>query len=342
MEIFDFSSRISQKRLAEFADYIITLQGQIPFRVSARGWCYLLEQRGLANKGQFDKIEAAINRCRRYGLVPIDFVAEEQARAFSGIDVPEERSPLEWLASYLYDILNCEEYYNPDWWDGEEYYIQMVVEKIDIRTLFEPLCRRYHIPIANSKGWSSMLQRADYSRRFAEAENKGLQCVLLYFGDHDPDGLRISDFLRRNLEDLKYIVWRDGLHGYDPESLIIERFGLNYNTIKDLNLTWIDNLITGRGKDLAHPSHKNFTQPYVRNYISKYGRRKCEANALVTQPNEAADLAFAAITKYLGEDAEERFERKRDSIAEEIEGFRRRTGLRSTILDAIDSIPKEE
>jgi hypothetical protein len=139
----------------------------------------------------------------------------------------------------------------------------MVVEKIDLKTLFGPICDVYHIPIATSKGWSSVSQRAEYARRFKEAEDDGLKCVLLYCGDHDPDGLRISDFLRGNLEQLRYIRWGDGTDGYDPSNLIIDRFGLNYDFIEANNLTWIENLITGSGGNLADPGHPNFHLPYV-------------------------------------------------------------------------------
>lgn len=100
--------------------------------------------------------------------------------------------------------------------------------QIDLKTLFKELCRALHIPIATSKGWSSILQRAEYAKRYLDAEKQGLKCVLLYCGDHDPDGLRISDFLRGNLEDLKNVVWSDETKGYDPHDLIIDRFGLNH------------------------------------------------------------------------------------------------------------------
>jgi len=56
----------------------------------------------------------------------------------------------------------------------------MLVEKIDLKSLFGPVCWDYHIPIATSKGWSSMLQRAEYARRFKQAENMGLKCVTGY------------------------------------------------------------------------------------------------------------------------------------------------------------------
>ena len=340
--MFDMSSRMTRKRLQEFADMLKKLQMDIGFKVSSRGWCYQLEQFGLIDKSQFDLVNRWINRCRKEGYLPIDFVAEETARKFSGVEVPTAESPISYMRTYLEAALDCKYWYTPDWWDGEEFYIQMVVEKIDLKTLFQPVCERYHIPIATSKGWASILQRAEYARRFKEAEERGLKCVLLYAGDHDPDGLRISEFIRKNLEDLRYIEWEDGMEGYDPEYLIIDRFGLNYDFIVKNKLTWIENLITGSGKDLASPTHKNHYMPYVQEYLRKYGARKCEANALVVRPKEARELCRSAIEAYLGTDALSRFREKRNKIFQEVESFHERTGLKKAIKTAIEIIDEEE
>lgn len=327
--------------LEDFAAQIEALSREIGFRLSARGWCYQLEGFGLVNKAEFDKVERVINRCRGNGLLPVDFTAEEEGRRFSGVEEPEDMTPPQFMRRYLDAALDCEEMYTPDWWEGEEFYIQLIVEKIDLKTLFQPVCEDFHIPIATSKGWSSMLQRAEYARRFAEAEGKGLQCVLLYCGDHDPDGSRISDFLRKNLEDLKDIVWSDGTPGYDPADLTIERFGLNYDFIAQHGLTWIDNLITGTKRDLASPEHPNHFLPYVQDYLAAYGPRKCEANALVVRPSQAMQLVTQAIEGYLGTGALARFEEKRQKVRDELDTFRKDTGLRESIEAAIRVIDGE-
>jgi len=321
--------------LVSFAEELKRLDRQIGFKVSARGWCYQLEQFRLVNKDEFNRVENIINTCREKGLLPIDFIAEEEGRKFSGIEEPTEETPERFLASYLEATLHCEEWYTPNWWDGEEYYIQMLVEKIDLKTLFEPICEQYHIPIATSKGWSSMLQRAEYTRRFYEAENEGLKCVLLYCGDHDPDGLRISEFIRSNLEDLNNITWSDGTPGYDPVNLIIDRFGLNYDFITTNNLTWIDNLITGSGKNLADPMHPNHPMSYVQQYLSEVGARKCEANALVVRPQESRHMVEDVITRYLGEDALSRFEERRQQIRDQLSELREQTGLIAKVNEII-------
>ena len=84
-----------------------------------------------------------------------------------------------------------------------------------------------------------------------EAEEKGLLPVMLYCGDHDPDGLRIGDNYSKMMRDIKNTWFRDGKIGYNPINLHIERFGLNGDWIEENNLTWIDNLITGSGKNLS-------------------------------------------------------------------------------------------
>ncbi|MHC4301022.1 MAG: hypothetical protein ACYS7Y_27420, partial [Planctomycetota bacterium] len=336
-----FSQKLNKQRLAQFAALLKQMSRKIGFRVSSRGWCYLLEQGGAINKDQFNKVESWVNRCRRDGLIPIDFVADESARQFQGVEVPTDQTPGEWLNVYLDAATDCENNYDVDWWHGERYYIQMVVEKIDLVTLFEPVCRQYHIPIANSKGWSSMLQRAEYSRRFKEARQRGLKCVLLYCGDHDPDGLRISTHLRNNLQALRDIKWRDGWRGYDPHDLTIDRFGLNYDFIQQHGFSWINNLITGSGRNLASPEHRNYHDEYVQDYLETVGARKCEANALVTKPKIAASLCRGAIEKYLGPDAKGRFRARRGAVCEYMAELRERTGVSEFLTKASETIADE-
>ena len=342
-----------EAELIEFSANLLRIGATIGFKVSARGWCYLLEGFHLINKNQFDRVESAVNECRDKGYLPIDFVPEDAPRVFKGVEEPTEESPVGYMKRYLEGALSCQEWYTPDWWEDEEYYIQMVVEKVDLMTLFEPVCKAYHIPIATGRGWSSKLQRALYARRFKEAEEIGLKCVLLYCGDHDPDGLRISEFLRKNLWDLRNVCFHDDYGGYDPggkiyksgilisdepERLIIKRFGLNYDFIIEHNLSWIDNLITASGKNLADPLHKNNHLEYVQNYLRDVGERKCEATAIVTIPEIALELCTNVIENYLGGDVLDRFEAKRQRIRDELDDFREETGITDPISRVIEII----
>jgi len=339
---FDLNQKAMDTSLREFAAKLQELSARIGFKVSARGWCYQMEQERLINKDQFDKVAGWINKCRKLGILPIDFTAEEEGRQFSGVEIPDDDTPVRYMARYVRAAIEAEDYYTPNWWDGEQYYIQMLVEKIDLKTLFSPVCEKYHIPIATSKGWSSMLQRATYAKRFQEAKDKGLQPVLLYCGDFDPDGLRISEFIRSNLDDLKDVTWEDGTEGYDPADLEIVRFGLNRDFIEKHKLTWINNLITGSKLNLADPSHKNHKMPYVQEYIRTVGVRKCEANAIVPMQKIARELVESSIIEFLGDEAEDRFAQKREEVKEELDAFRKKTGLDVSLKAALKLIEKEK
>lgn len=350
---FDFTKKFTKRQLTQFAEILQDMSSEIGFKVSSRGWCYLMEQAGHINKIQFDKVDNAINKCRKEGLLPVDFVADDGARVFSGVEEPDDGDIIDTLRWMLRDVLDGDKFFTPDWWDGEEYYIQILVEKVDLKTLFEPVCNKYHIPIANAKGWSSILQRAEYARRFKEAEERGLKCVLLYCGDHDPDGLRISDAIMKNLQQIQEVTWSDDTEGYDPSNLIIKRFGLNYDFIIANNYTWIDNLMSQGGElarvvdgkivaglktkgDHKGKPHQNFKLPYLQSYVKQFGVRKCEANAIVTTPAKARKLIKDEIESWLGVDAIKRFEKKREAIRKAYNEELKSSGLEKPIKKLLD------
>lgn len=141
-------------------------------------------------------------------------------------------------------------------------------------------------------------------RHFAEHEAAGRKCVLLLCGDHDPGGLNITNSTRKMMFDLSSAV------GWAPDDLIIKRFGLNKDFIEENGLTWIDNLETGSGGNLDDENHSDNGKEYVQSYIAEHGVRKCEANALVVQPELGRQLCRDAILEYLDEDSPEDYEDK--------------------------------
>ena len=300
-----------QQQLVSFAAAIKAISQRLDFKVSSRGWCYLLEPHGLV-KGDFDLGQELINHCRKTGLLRLDICADDSARTFFGVervdDEPEQAVRWRWNAITYW----LESYAPVSFWDFQPCYVQMVVEKIDLRSLFEPVCAEYHVPIANARGWSDLNLRGDMMTRFKEHEAAGRRPVLLYCGDHDPAGLRISDSLRSNMEELSVAV------GWKPDNLIIDRFGLNADFIEANGLTWIDNLLTGSGKDLASPKHPDHHQPYVKTYLERFGARKVEANALVVAATAGRELCRSALLKYVETDPILKWRSRLDSARVEL------------------------
>ena len=309
-----------QRDLQAFCEAIIEIRDRLDFEVSARGWCYILEEHGLP-KGYFSRAQALIAECRKSGLLPLDIVAEDSARGFNNLellDSPDVDIHAARLVQYIQDEPDC---YTPiSFWYDQPFYVEMLVEKVDLKSLFGPICASYNIPIANARGWSDLNSRAAMMRRFAMWQERGNVPVLLYCGDHDPAGLSISTFMRSNIEELGDAV------GWESSDLIIDRFGLNADFIELNNLTWIDGLETGSGRRLDHPSHPDHNKPYVQDYLQRFGPRKVEANALVVRPDEARNLCREAIAKYVAADT-------RQDHQQRLEPFRQQ--LRAAIVQRL-------
>jgi len=287
-----------EERVA-FCQAILEIRSTLDFEVSSRGWAYIFENRGTITKDDLDACQTLINDCRKDGSLPLDICATDETRAFENLEHVEDTTPEEEARWIIDRVGQAHLNYRPEsFWERQTYYVQMVVEKIDLRSLFSPICAEFHVPIANAKGWSDLNLRADMMRRFREWEAKGKRCVLLYCGDFDPAGLNISNFLRSNMEDLGRAV------DWYPDSLDIERFGLNLDFIEDNDLTWINNLITSSGSDLANPKHDDHSKHYVRDFLRRYGARKVEANALVVRPEAGRELCRGWPAGSAGDDRE--------------------------------------
>jgi hypothetical protein len=221
-----------------------------------------------------------------------------------------DESPEEFVRGWIEYVRDdaCDSYNPISLWDDSEYYCEMWVEKIDLKSLFSNICKQYTLPLINIRGRTCLNSRAGTMRRFQKRERQGKRCVLLYCGDHDPSGLDISGSIISDIEELS------GATGFYPTDLVVDRFGLNANFINRQRLSWTDNLITSSGADLAHKNHPDHYKPYVQSYLAKFGARKVEANALVVRPEAGRRLCLNAIRRYVLDDLLSDFEARRETI----------------------------
>jgi len=308
-----------QARLEDFCRLITDIQETLDFKVLSRGWCYILEDRIGLRKGDFDKAQDLINDCGKSGKLPLDICADDETRATLHFPYCDDETPLEYAQGIIDRIGSAHLHYVPfSVWDDVGVYVEMFVEKVDLRNLFEPVCREFQVPLTNAKGWSDINSRADMMLRFSQWEAKGKRCMLLLCGDHDPGGLAISGFMRSNLADLTAAT------GYDPANLVISRFGLNLDFIEGNRLSWIENLETSSGRRLDDPRHPDHKRAYVQNYITQFGVRKVEANALVVRPEAGRELCRQTILQYVPADAAQRHREKLRSARTEVRDHVRR------------------
>ncbi len=296
-----------------FAEEIKEFASRLDFKSSARGWAYILEGEGYLTKADLDACEKLINDCRKRGILPLDICCEDDKRQFENLEDITDDSPQEFAAAYIRGLADVPRLYcSMSFWEDKDCYIQMLVEKIDLKELNKGICARFRIPIANAGGWGNLWVRARMMQRFKFWEERGKTPVLLYEGDFDPGGVLMSDFLMSNMAEMQLCV------GWDPSNVIIDRFGLNLDFIEANNLSWIDNLITGGKKDLADPGHPDHDKPYVQKWIREIGVRKVEANALVVNPEAGRDLCLKAITKYVDLHAPDEYQSGLEYVQEEV------------------------
>ncbi|NKK92085.1 hypothetical protein GFL95_12725 [Rhizobium leguminosarum bv. viciae] len=261
-----------------------------------RGWAYICENEGFISKGQFAAFEDWLARVRKEGLLDPDAVADDDARRADHGEYVDDDDPEDYAAGAFDRANDLLSVYTPiSIWQGLDTYVEVLVEKVDLKVLFRPVCRRYRVPLTNGKGSNDINSRRRMLQRYRAHAECGRNLVLLYAGDHDPAGLDIARVIKSNLMECANI--RDV--GFDPTPIEVARVGLTVEQIDALDLPWIDNLETGSGKNLADPRHPDHRKPYVQDYIATHGPRKVEANALARNPAAAQDLIESAINGYI-------------------------------------------
>ena len=160
--------------LRAFCDLILDIKAKSDIEVSSRGWSYLLEEHGL-RKGDFDTAQLLINDCRKSGLLPLDICVEDGKRVAENLEEIDPEWSVEEKAESIVNSLAAEHHYwTPvSFWEDQPAYVECLVEKIDLKSLFGPVCASFSIPITNAGGWTDLNSRAAMMRRFKGLGGQG-------------------------------------------------------------------------------------------------------------------------------------------------------------------------
>lgn len=152
----------------------------------------------------YKRIVAALTVARLDGRFPMDWVSdrtrESKASYYLKNDVDVDQA-LDKAVDAIRELPDDLIYRSP--WYDQKTYVTVGVEKEALAGLFDEPCRRLGIGLFIFRGYASISSLYEYATQLSEVPQD--KAVMLYFGDHDPDGFEIPRSAERNVEQIAEI-----------------------------------------------------------------------------------------------------------------------------------------
>lgn len=165
-----------------------------------------------------------ISDARLAGLMDWDMIEDRGREAFL---------PAAW-SSPAEIVMAAAKQFRVDRWEGQENYVEVMVEKDALSGILQPVCSRLHVRFTANKGYSSSSAMFEAGARIYDMltakDSAANTAHIFYLGDHhDPSGIDMTrDITERLIQfsrlDTKY---------YDP--IIVHRIALNYDQVEQWN-----------------------------------------------------------------------------------------------------------
>lgn len=177
-----------------------------------------------------------------------------------------------------------------DYWERQNAYVEVWVEKDALASVIERPSRRYRVPYMPCKGYLSASEAWRAGRRFAEMEAEGRRCVVIHLGDHDPSGIDMS---RDN---------RDRLSLFGEGQVELRRIALNMDQVEEHR---------------PPPNPAKVTDSRAVDYIRRFGHISWELDALKPQYLEQliSNEIETLIDQELWEQTEAEEQERRETLA---------------------------
>ena len=158
-------------------------------------------------------------------------------------------------------------------WAGQEFYVELWVEKQALAGVLEPIAEEFHVPLIVNKGYSSQSAMYESARRLTQSDAPYTEMrtkVVLYMGDHDPSGEDMVRDVRARLE------------MFDVQQLRVKKIALTTAQVEEFN---------------PPPNPAKMTDSRAEKYVEKHGHNSWEMDAL--DPEELARIVRREIALVL-------------------------------------------
>lgn len=259
--------------LIEQADEIATEYAASGYGLTLRQLYYQFVSRGLIpnHDRSYKRLGNAVNKGRMAGMLDWSHLVDRTRNpnlTFTG-DPPD-----------VADVIRNAKYgYATDKWAGQEYRVEVWVEKEALGEVVQRAASRLGCASLACKGYMSASEMWESAQRFGNYLADDQKVVILHLGDHDPSGI---DMTRDIYDRLQTFITGDGWH-YDD--LSVERIALNMDQIRQYD---------------PPPNPAKMSDSRGTGYVERYGRQSWELDAL--PPDVLADLIQSNIRTYLDAD----------------------------------------
>lgn len=229
---------------------------------------------------EYKRLGSIINDGRLAGLIDWNAI-EDRGRNLI--------SPSHWTSPE--DIVEaCAQSYKIDKWKGQDFRVEVWVEKEALIGVIENASRPLDVPCFACKGYTSASEMWRAARRFQRYESRSQTPVIIHLGDHDPSGIDMSRDIRDRLETF----------GIPME---VDRIALNMNQVDEFD---------------PPPNPAKLTDSRAAGYIAEFGDDSWELDAL--EPAVLHQLIQKTIKSYMNEkkykEREARQERERVQLTD--------------------------
>ncbi len=168
----------------------------------------------------------ALSTARKKKLIPMDSFVDNSRHIIEIDDRYWE--PIEFINYFLGKLRHLHRSYHhtiPRWYD-QRHYVEVFIEKDAVVGTFQEILKDRQVRIVPNRGWSSITYEYNNIQRLLSKKRQGKIVHVLYFGDYDPTGLRMSYNLGQKLRGY-------GIH--------FERTALRKSQIVDFGLDHLKN-----------------------------------------------------------------------------------------------------
>lgn len=199
-------------------------------------------------------------------------------------------------------------YYWTDKWEGQEYYVEVWVEKEALQQVASRGSRNHEVTYFCCRGYVSQSAQWRAARRMEDAILDGKKVRIIHLGDHDPSGIDMTRDIRERLavfiaQDLGRCGEPGGVYSEAwqaeedlDEDFAVERIALNMDQIRRYN---------------PPPNPAKLTDSRGSGYVERFGNESWELDALT--PRVLVPLIEDAVSQYVDHELfDERVERENE------------------------------